>query len=146
MIRIIPNCTKRKGAFMVVGVLEAKLGRASVEPKAAHRVTRKVSAVYGCTLSYGSTFTHRATTPVRNNLAPLHCRSTTMLAEVATSFMCKCGRQQGWISADKYTSPCPDCGRVYHGIEKRDRRGVTNILPVEVKERCAQQKGNKQAR
>lgn len=34
---------------------------------------------------------------------------------VDAEFNCKCGKQKGWISEGKKTSPCPICGRRYIG-------------------------------
>jgi Zn finger protein HypA/HybF involved in hydrogenase expression len=34
---------------------------------------------------------------------------------VSTTHTCKCKKQEGWITKDKRTEPCPDCGRIYEG-------------------------------
>ncbi len=35
--------------------------------------------------------------------------------EISSEFTCKCGKQKGWITENKETLPCPDCGRKYIG-------------------------------
>ena len=55
------------------------------------------------------------------------------IPKTQTEFTCKCGKQKGWIGNGDVTDPCPECGRSYHGFEKVDRNGVTQILAKEIK-------------
>jgi len=35
---------------------------------------------------------------------------------IGTSFVCKCGKQAGWVEDGKeHPNPCPVCGRRYRG-------------------------------
>lgn len=34
---------------------------------------------------------------------------------VSASFICKCGKQGGYIAEGETKKPCPSCGRVYRG-------------------------------
>lgn len=33
----------------------------------------------------------------------------------AIQFLCKCGKQKGWVTENEETNPCPNCGRKYRG-------------------------------
>lgn len=52
--------------------------------------------------------------------------------KISTSFMCNCGKQQGWISVNQETNKCPECGRKYIGREKLDDNGCTIIYAEEI--------------
>lgn len=51
---------------------------------------------------------------------------------ISRSFICKCGKAEGWIHDGKLTKPCPECGRKYKGVEKRAISGLTEIKVLEV--------------
>ena len=53
-------------------------------------------------------------------------RLNTLLAgETSSEFTCKCGKQKGWITENKITQPCPECGRKYIGYYDRKNLTIT---------------------
>lgn len=42
----------------------------------------------------------------------------------SSEFLCKCGKQKGWITEGEETLPCPNCGRVYLGYYDRENLTV----------------------
>ena len=48
----------------------------------------------------------------------------------SSEFMCKCGKQKGWITEGQQTLPCPECGRLYVGYY--DKKKLT-IAAKEIK-------------
>ena len=54
------------------------------------------------------------------------------MAHTSTEFSCKCGINKGWIEHGQISLPCPNCGRVYCGIE-RVKRGMVEIRAIEIK-------------
>ena len=38
------------------------------------------------------------------------------MEEISIHMKCECGEQEGWVTCDKETLPCPKCGRVYLGF------------------------------
>jgi len=56
-----------------------------------------------------------------------------MASDIQTEFLCRCGKQKGWIGEGITTNPCPSCGRVYVGREQLNKHtGITEILADEV--------------
>ena len=46
----------------------------------------------------------------------LETRPTTPVGKTSISFICKCGKQEGWITdGEEHPNPCPNCGRRYRG-------------------------------
>ena len=46
----------------------------------------------------------------------------------SSEFICECGKRKSWVTEDKQTEPCPECGRVYVG------KYNPNTLSIEAKE------------
>jgi len=46
-------------------------------------------------------------------------------------FVCKCGKQKGWLHHGTITLPCPHCGRKYIGCFSARKHG---IIGKEIKE------------
>ena len=46
---------------------------------------------------------------------------------ISSEFTCKCKKQKGWITEEKETKPCPDCGRTYMGRYSQKRLGIDAI-------------------
>ena len=53
---------------------------------------------------------------------------------VQVRFKCKCGKHESWIGDGGMTGSCPECGRIYRGEEKfNKRRGAFEIKVFEIK-------------
>jgi len=56
-----------------------------------------------------------------------------MACDFSTEFLCKCGKQKGWITGEQTTLPCTSCGRSYTGFVRINRRsGITELHAEEV--------------
>jgi len=49
--------------------------------------------------------------------------------------LCKCGKEDGWVTMNEVTKPCPRCGRRYLGVYDRSSLGIRavdikDILPA----------------
>lgn len=52
--------------------------------------------------------------------------NTLLADETSYEFTCKCGKQKGWITENKTTQPCPNCGRKYIGYYDHKNLTVEN--------------------
>lgn len=59
-------------------------------------------------------------------------RINTPKSNISIKFLCKCKKEEGWVTDGEITSPCPGCGRVYEG--KYSSKHLT-IIAKEIKGR-----------
>ena len=51
---------------------------------------------------------------------------------ISSEVTCLCKKTKHWVSDNKISEPCPNCGRIYVGKEIIDSRGVTKIVAIRV--------------
>ena len=51
---------------------------------------------------------------------------------ISSEVTCLCKKTKHWMSANKITKPCPNCGRIYVGKETIDSRGITRIVAIRI--------------
>jgi len=39
-------------------------------------------------------------------------------------FNCKCGKFRTWLYENKWTKPCPNCGKKYYGVYSRRKLSI----------------------